>query len=99
LHWQKLGKFRKNHPSIGAGVHKMVSEKPYLFSRKFSNGIYSDEVLISLDLKKGMKSIEVSSVFTNGEILRDAYSKKEVKVENGRVELNTSFEIVLLEKK
>jgi len=27
-HWQKLGTFRKNHPSIGAGKHKMISESP-----------------------------------------------------------------------
>ena len=30
-HWQRLGKFRKNHPAIGAGFHKKLSDAPYYF--------------------------------------------------------------------
>ncbi|WP_379865310.1 alpha-amylase [Marinobacter sp. M5B] len=32
-HWTKLGQFRARHPAIGAGEHKQLSTKPYVFSR------------------------------------------------------------------
>ncbi|WP_425608796.1 alpha-amylase [Vibrio brasiliensis] len=33
-HWQTVGKFRQNHPAIGAGVHKQIDNKDaYVFSR------------------------------------------------------------------
>jgi alpha-amylase len=34
LHWQKLGQFRKNHPSIGAGIHQEITAQPYTFSKE-----------------------------------------------------------------
>ena len=37
-HWQKLGQFRNNHPSVGAGIHKQITSSPYVFSRDYSNG-------------------------------------------------------------
>lgn len=99
-HWQKLGQFRNNHPSIGVGVHQQILEKPYVFSRIYSkDSSYVDKVVIGLGLAKGKKNIVVGNVFSDGAILRDAYSNKEVKVVNGKVELNTEETIVLLEKK
>lgn len=99
IHWQKLGIFRENHASIGAGIHQKLSEKPYVFSRVFSKDKYLDKVVVALDLSKGEKNITVGNVFSNGEILRDAYSGKEITVKNGKVILNTEETIVLLEKK
>jgi len=97
-HWQKLGQFRANHPAVGAGYHNMISKSPYLFSRHFSKGNYSDVVVVALDVSKGEKELDVSKVFKNGDKLRDAYSNKSVKVKNGKVVINSEFEIVLLEK-
>ena len=48
LHWQKLGRFRSNHPSVGAGAHKMISEMPYVFQRNYTKGSYSDAVIVGL---------------------------------------------------
>tara|TARA_R110000868_G_scaffold138463_2_gene352630 strand:- start:6443 stop:8104 length:1662 start_codon:yes stop_codon:yes gene_type:complete len=98
LHWQKLGQFRKNHPSIGAGVHNEITVKPYVFSRTYSKGNYTDQVVIGLDLPIGKKELSVGTVFTNGTKLKDAYSGKETTVTNGKVTIDSSFDIILLEK-
>jgi alpha-amylase len=98
-HWQKLGMFRKNHPAVGAGIHKEISANPYVFSRTFSKGKYSDHVVVGLDLAKGKKEIPVGSIFKNGTTLRDAYSGKTGKVSNGKVTIDTDSEVVLLEAK
>ena len=98
-HWQKLGKFRSNHPSVGAGVHKMISEAPYVFERSFSQNNYSDSVVVGLELNEGEKELKVSSVFSDGTVLNEFYSGVEVKVKNGMVTINSPFSIVLLEKK
>ena len=98
-HWQKLGQFRNDHPSIGAGIHKMISKSPYIFSRIFKKGNFSDQVIIGLELSKGNKEIPVSDIFKDGDVLMDTYSGKEIKVKKGMVKINTPFDIVLLEKK
>ena len=72
-HWQKLGLFRKNHPAVGAGVHTQISASPYVFSRTFIKGKYSDKVVVGLDLPVGEKSILVVTTFSNGTKLKDAY--------------------------
>ncbi len=98
-HWQKLGKFRQAHPAIGAGVHKMLSESPYIFSRTWSSGDYVDKVLIGLDLNLGPKTIAVAGTFEDGTLLYDGYSDQEVQVENGEVLLDSEFSTVLLAPK
>lgn len=95
-HWQKLGQFRKNHPSVGAGIHQQISAKPYVFSRTFSKGNFTDKVVVALDVPKGTKTISVGSVFGNGTEIHDFYSGKKAKVENGKVTLETDFDILLL---
>ncbi|WP_372753214.1 alpha-amylase family glycosyl hydrolase [Labilibaculum sp.] len=95
-HWQKLGQFRRNHPAVGAGVHKMISEKPYLFSRTFSNADFQDQVFVGMDLLKGKKELAIPEL-KNGTQLRDAYSGKITKVKKGKVSLDTQYDIVLLE--
>ena len=98
-HWQKLGVFRRNHPSIGAGQHKMISETPYIFQRNFQENEFSDAVVIGLDLAPGVKSIMIGEVFEDGTELHDAYSNTSAIVKNGSVSLDTTFSIVLLEVK
>lgn len=97
LHWQKLGKFRHDHPSVGAGVHQMISSLPFWFSRKYSNVNYADKVVVGLDLASGEKTADVSSVFADGTKLNDAYSGKTTIVKNGKATVDTPFNIVLFE--
>ena len=97
LHWQKLGQFRKNHPSIGAGIHKEISAQPYTFSRSFTKGDFTDAVVVGLDLAIGKKELSVASIFKDGTKIRDAYSGKETIVSNGKAIIDSEFNIVLLE--
>jgi alpha-amylase len=98
-HWQKLGKFRANHPSVGAGVHKMISDAPYVFQRTYSKGDFYDSVVVGLDLNSGEKEIMLGEVFENGSVLNDVYSGAEIEVKDGKVVIDSPFAIVLLERK
>lgn len=97
-HWSRLGQFRKNHPAVGGGVHELISSSPYVFSRSYTKGIYTDKVVVGLELSKGNKVITVGKVFANGTKLRDAYSGKTAVVNDGKVTIDTDFDILLLEK-
>jgi len=99
VHAQKLGKFRANHPAVGAGTHQMITQNPYVFYRSFYKGDYSDIVVIGLDLPTGSKTLDVSNIFKNGDVVHDAYSNQEIAVRDGMVTLNSDFNIVLLELK
>jgi alpha-amylase len=98
MHYQLLGTFRKNHPAVGAGMHQMISQSPYVFSRSYSKGNFNDQVVVGLDLPIGKKEMTVGTVFANGTKVKDAYSNLETVVENGKVTLDTNFTLVLLEK-
>ncbi len=99
LHYQKLGVFRKNHPSIGAGVHNQLSSLPYVFSRTYTAANFSDKVVVGLDMPIGKKEISVDNIFKNGTQVKDSYSGKNAFVVKGKVTINSEFGIVLLEKK
>ena len=97
-HYQKLGKFRANHPAVGAGVHQMISKTPYYFSRTLTKGTFTDQVIIGIGLNEKLKEVNVDGIFVNGNQLRDYYSGASMAVINGKVSFNSSFPIVLLEK-
>ena len=98
-HWQKLGQFRAKHPAVGAGAHQMISASPYYFYRGYQSGDYKDKVVVGLDLEKGKKVIDVSKVFQERVMLRDAYSGETATVENGKITIDSGFNIVLIEKR
>ncbi|MEC5395525.1 alpha-amylase family glycosyl hydrolase [Bergeyella sp. RCAD1439] len=95
LHWQKLGRFRAAHPSVGAGVHRKISDSPYWFSRHYGK----DKVVVGLDLGPGPKTVALGGFFPEGTRLREAYSGKTTVVTDGKVVLDTPFGIMLLEEK
>ena len=97
-HYQKLGKFRANHPAVGAGVHKMISNQPYYFSRILTKGQFTDKVIIGLDVKEQLKEVNVAGVFAEGTQLRDFYSGASMPVINGKVSFSSNSPIILLEK-
>lgn len=98
-HWQKIGTFRSKHPSIGAGVHKIISQEPYVFQRTYTSEEFNDSVIIGLDLNEGKKELNIGELFAEGTILKDAYSEIETEVKNAKVVIDSPFSIVLLEKK
>jgi alpha-amylase len=98
-HWQKLGQFRRNHPAVGAGIHKQISTgNNYIFARLFTKENYNDVVVVGLDFPTGKKEIYVDNLFSEGTKVKDAYSGKMAVVTNGKVEIDSEFGIVLLEK-
>ncbi len=99
LHAQKLGQFRSNHPAIGAGIHQMITQNPYVFYRSYSKAEYKDLVVVGLDLPLGIKSLDVSKIYKDGDLLHDAYSNQDVNVIKGKVSLDSQLDIVLLELK
>ncbi|WP_075344261.1 alpha-amylase family glycosyl hydrolase [Tenacibaculum agarivorans] len=96
-HWQKLGQFRKNHPAVGAGTHQMLVEKPYIFKRSYSKGDFTDEVVVGIDVAVGPKIIDVSTIFKDGQQLKDVYSNQTIEVKEGKVNLDSPYTTVLLE--
>ncbi|OIQ30092.1 MAG: alpha-amlyase [Bacteroidetes bacterium MedPE-SWsnd-G2] len=98
-HWQKLGKFRRDHPAVGAGKHQMITEAPYVFYRSFTDGDYKDLVVIGIDVPEGYKELSIGRVFADGDVLLDSFSGQEVTVKDGKVSFETPFGIVLLAKK
>ncbi|RXG12288.1 alpha-amylase [Leeuwenhoekiella aestuarii] len=97
-HWQKLGSFRRDHPAVGAGKHKNLQEKPYVFSRKLYRGNIEDLVIIGLELPLGEKEIIINGLFPEGTKLKDRYSDKVGTVRKDKIVLNTNQTILLLEK-
>ncbi len=98
-HWQKLGQFRIKHPAVGAGIHQQISAAPYVFSRTYNGETFSEQIVVGLDLAKGKKTIATGTIFQNGVTVKDAYSGKEAVVANGKVTIDSEFDLVLLELK
>ena len=97
MHWQKLGKFRRNHPAVGAGKHKRLARKPYVFSRTYVSEDFKDKVVMGLDLPKGKKSLWVKGFFGDGTKLYDTYSDTFIEVQNGKAIFESEYDIALLE--
>ena len=95
-HWQKLGTFRHDHIAVGAGIHKKHSNKPYVFSRSLKSDGKSDQVLVALEMNKGLKTLPVHDVFPNGSQVKDYYSNQIITVNNNEVNFSSPFNIVLL---
>jgi alpha-amylase len=95
-HWRKLGRFRRAHPAVGAGVHRTLQKKPYIFSRTLGSGATEDRVLVAMDQGKGAKTIPVFGVFADGTVLVDGYSGAVGTVTTGVVSITTTSGLVLL---
>lgn len=98
-YYKALGKFRANHPSVGAGKHIKLSDAPYTFGRTYAKGDYSDAVVVVLDAPVGEKLIEVKGIFKDGTKVHDAYTGAESVVKDGKALIKSFDTIVLLEKR
>ncbi|MFY9242409.1 MAG: alpha-amylase family glycosyl hydrolase [Polaribacter sp.] len=94
-HWQKLGQFRANHMAVGAGKHQLISYQNGLI---FSRTRNEDKVIVGMNLYDENMSIDVSSIFKNGDKLRDFYSDAEFEVKEGKVNFSSIYSLILLEK-
>ena len=97
-HWQKLGQFRDNHISIGAGTHKMLQSSPYAFSRTYKKNDINDKVVIATEVQS-KSEIDVSSVWPDDTKIKDYYTGKKYTVKNGKVNITPNKnEVILLEE-
>jgi hypothetical protein len=97
-HWQKIGKFRSNHISIGAGEHKLIQSSPYAFSRVYEKNNIKDKTIIVVDAKNEF-TLDVSSVFEGGTKLQNFYTETNLTVINGSISITPGNNgLVLLEK-
>ncbi len=97
-HWQKIGKFRNDNPSIGAGRHAQISSDPYVFGRYLEQEGSSNTTVVGLGMQTELKEIPVDTFFRDGTKVRDAYSGATAVVEDKKVRISSSFDIVLLEQ-
>ncbi|SDK24439.1 alpha-amylase [Catalinimonas alkaloidigena] len=95
-HFTRLGQFRRAHPAVGAGRHRALQAQPYVFSRRFEEGGYTDDVVVALDLPIGRKTIPVGQAFAEGRPVKDYYSGKTAQVQDGNVTFDTPHPVLLV---
>ncbi|AZQ44085.1 alpha-amylase family glycosyl hydrolase [Nonlabens ponticola] len=98
-HWQQLGRFRRDHPAVGAGKHYSLDHtgSGTLAARFYEKDDYKDDVLIGAGLENGEITIDVSKVFPDIDELRNAYSDTIHVVEDGKIITTAINGVVLLE--
>jgi glycosidase len=94
-HWQKLGQFRNNHLSIGAGDHRKLADRPYTFARTYESDEITDEVVIATEAQ-GITAVTVAGIFADGEVVRDAYTGAEATVSDGKATFSAGSQGVIL---
>ena len=95
-HWSKLGRFKRVHPAVGAGVHSKLADAPYTFKRVLNRKDIQDQVVVVLGEING--AVDVSDVFADNTTLTDYYSGITGIVEDGKVTIATDFDYLLLGK-
>ena len=93
-HWQKVGSFRNNHIAVGAGEHRQISSNGsatgYTFSRTYDKNGVTDGIVATLFAQANKTiDIDVSSVFSNGTTVTNAYDGTTATVTNGKASFNT----------
>ncbi|TFW17816.1 alpha-amlyase [Massilia arenosa] len=94
-HFALLGRFRHDHPAIGAGVHAKLADQPYTFKRTLDRDGLRDQVVIALDAPKGAK-ISVGGVFADGTRVTDGYTGQHAVVRKGQVSFARSGRVTLI---
>lgn len=92
-HWQKVGTFRNNHIAVGAGQNAaLTTNDGVAFSRTYSNtadGI-NDKIAACIGCTSNTEvTIDVSSLWEDGQYLVNAYDYSCSVVKNGTVTFNS----------
>ena len=95
-HWRRLGRFRREHPAVGAGSQRTLQAHPFIFSRTMLTDDVDDRVVVALDEPTGAKTVQLFGVFPDGTLLEDGYSGDTATVKKGSVSLTTGGDLVLL---
>ncbi|WP_298549077.1 starch-binding protein [uncultured Aquimarina sp.] len=97
LHWRKLGKFRREHISIGGGSHQKLSDAPYIFKREYNRNGETDKALVFQGQDNDfVGALNVFGMWPEGTVLKDYFSDTTATVSGGTVTFGTTFGIVLV---
>ncbi len=92
-HWQKVGTFRNNHISVGAGQNAaLTTDDGIAFSRTYSNSskdIYDQIAAVIGCTSNTDVTVDVSSLWADGQYLVNAYDYSCAVVTNGTVTFNS----------
>lgn len=93
-HWQKVGTFRKNHVSVGAGQHQQITaynaNTGYTFARTYDDGNVSDNIIATIGAPNNKDiAVEVSSLWSDGTVVTNAYDGTKATVTDGKATFNS----------
>jgi len=96
-HHRKLGRFRREHLSVGAGVHSLVNQSPYVFKREYNkNGLVDKTLVYTGNDGDFQNSLALYNLWPDGTMLKDYFSGNTAVVSNNRINFNTPFGLVLI---
>jgi alpha-amylase len=96
-YWARLIRFRRAHPAVGAGVHQMIASIPYTFKRTYDKNGVADRVVVALGLPQDRAvPVSVAGVFTDGRIVRDAFTGGTAVVADGKVKFDMPAPVALI---
>lgn len=96
-HWQKLGRFRADHPAVGAGTHRVIADTPYVFARSLDGAEAADRVVVAHGGSQAFRDVPSGGVFVDGQTVRDVYAGDVCRVEEGRIACPTDRTLALFE--
>lgn len=90
-HWQKVGQFRKDHVAIGAGSNiKLSATNGVAFARTYDKNGVSDKAAAVIGASSNADiTIDVSSIWSDGQLLMNAYDQSSAIVTDGKVTFNS----------
>ena len=90
-HWQKVGTFRNNHIAVGAGANTTLSSTSgSAFGRTYNkNGITDTVAGVIYASANTNVTIDVSSLWSDGQQLMNAYDQSSAVVSGGKVTFNS----------
>ncbi|RFA25299.1 alpha-amylase [Alkalilimnicola ehrlichii] len=93
-HWQTLTQFRARHVALAQGEHRRLSNRPYTFSRTYGE----DRVVVAVEVNEP-QNVAVGDAFSDGETVRDFYTRERMTVMDGQVFVEPHANgVVLLER-
>lgn len=98
-HWQLLGRFRRDHPAVGAGQSFDLKHtgRGFISGRIYEKNSFQDNIIIGVGLPDGVIQIDVNQIFKDATTVRNAYTGKTLAIDNGKVNAQAVNGVILLE--
>jgi len=83
--WNTIARFRARHPALADGVHGKLSDSPYAFFRGLRLAKGEEDIVLVIIGAEGKLRLNVSSIFPDDVVLRDAVSGAVAMVSYGQL--------------